>query len=60
VVWGLFYGIAVYRVMSWVVVPLSALPKSKAPFTLTGLILSLLSPMFCVGLPIALATRKYS
>ena len=60
VVWGMFYGIAVYMVMSWIVVPLSALPKSKAPFTLTGLILSLLTHMFCVGLPIALATRKYS
>ena len=60
VVWGMFYGIAVYMVISWIVVPLSALPKSKAPFTLTGLILSLLTHMFCVGLPIALATRKYS
>ena len=60
VIWGLFYGIAVYMVMTWIVVPLSALPKSKAPFTLTGLILSLLTHMFCVGLPIALATRKYS
>ena len=60
VIWGLFYGIAVYMVMTWILVPLSALPKSKAPFTLTGLILSLLTHMFCVGLPIALATRKYS
>ena len=60
VVWGLFYGIAVYMVMTWIVVPLSALPKSKAPFILTGLVLSLLTHMFCVGLPIALATRKYS
>jgi hypothetical protein len=60
VVWGFLYGIAVYMFMSWVVIPLSALPKSKAPFSLTALVLSLLTHMFCVGLPIALAVRRYS
>jgi hypothetical protein len=60
VVWGFLYGIAVYMFMSWVVIPLSALPESKAPFSLTALVLSLLTHMFCVGLPIALAVRRYS
>lgn len=60
VVWGFLYGIAVYMFMSWVVVPLSALPKSKAPFSGVGLTLSLLTHMFCVGLPIALAVRRYA
>ncbi len=60
VVWGLFYGVAVYMFMSWVVVPLSALPKSTAPFSMTSLVLSLLTHMFCVGLPIALANRRYA
>jgi hypothetical protein len=60
VVWGLFYGIAVYMFMTWVVVPLSAFPKSHVPFSATGLALSLLTHMFCVGLPIALAVRRYS
>jgi uncharacterized membrane protein YagU involved in acid resistance len=60
VVWGLFYGIAVYMFMSWIVVPLSAFPNSKPPFSLTSLVLSLLTHMFCVGLPIALVTRRYS
>jgi hypothetical protein len=60
VLWGLFYGIAVYMFMSWVVVPLSALPKSKAPFSATGLTISLLTHMICVGLPIALAVRRYA
>ena len=60
VAWGMLYGVAVYMFMSWVVVPLSALPKSKAPFSLTGLILSLLTHMFCVGLPIALAVRRHA
>jgi len=58
--WGFLYGIAVYMFMSWVVVPLSAFPKSKAPFSLTSLVLSLLTHMFCVGLPIALAVRRYA
>jgi hypothetical protein len=60
VVWGLFYGIAVYMFMTWVVVPLSAVRRSHAPFSATSLALSLLTHMFCVGLPIALAVRGYS
>ncbi len=60
VLWGLFYGTAVYMFMSWIVLPLSAFPKSKAPFSFTALVLSLLTHMFCVGLPIALATRRFS
>ena len=46
--------------MSWLVVPLSAFPKSKAPFSLAAQVLSLLTHMFCVGLPIALAVRRYA
>jgi hypothetical protein len=60
VLWGFLYGIAVYMFMSWVVVPLSALPKGKTPFSFSALIVSLLTHMLCVGLPIALAVRRYS
>jgi hypothetical protein len=60
ILWGMLYGIAVYMFMSWVVVPLSLVPQSKAPFSPTGLVFSLLTHMFCVGLPIALANRRYS
>ncbi|HMH08495.1 MAG TPA: hypothetical protein VK579_17610, partial [Terriglobales bacterium] len=60
VVWGFLYGIAVYMFMSWIVVPLSAFPKNKTPFSFTALVISLLTHMFCVGLPIALAVRRYS
>jgi hypothetical protein len=60
VVWGFLYGIAVYMFMGWIVVPLSAFPKSKTPFSFTALVISLLTHMFCVGLPIALAVRRYS
>ena len=60
VLWGFLYGISVYMFMTWVVLPLSAFPRSKAPFSFTPLALSLLTHMFCVGLPIALAVRRYS
>jgi hypothetical protein len=60
VTWGLFYGIAVYMFMTWVVVPLSAVHRSNPPFSGLSLALSLLTHMFCVGLPIALAVRRYS
>lgn len=60
VAWGMLYGIAVFMFMSWVVVPWSALSKRKAPFSMTGLVLSLLTHMFCVGLPITLAVRRYA
>lgn len=51
---GLLYGVLVYFLMSFVVVPLSA-----APFRIRFEILGLLVHMFLVGLPIALAARKY-
>src|SRR5262249_1083958 len=40
VLWGFLFGIAVYMFMSWVVVPLSAFPKTHAPFSVTSLVLS--------------------
>jgi hypothetical protein len=60
VLWGLLYGIAVYMFMSWVVVPLSAFPKSHTAFSAIGFAISLLTHMLCVGLPIALAVRRYA
>jgi hypothetical protein len=58
ILWGFLYGIAVYMFMSWIVLPLSAFPKSNAPFSMSSLAISLLTHMFCVGLPIALAVRR--
>lgn len=53
---GPLFGLTVWAVMNWLVVPWSA-----APFTLTytpaSLLLGLLVHMALVGLPIALATR---
>ena len=59
VVSGLLYGVAVYLFMNLVVLPLSAIPfkVSYAPGVLaTGLVVH----MLCVGLPIALAVRRFS
>jgi hypothetical protein len=60
IVWGWLYGIAIYMFMGWIVVPLLAFPKSTAPLSPVGLVTSLLTHMFCVGLPIALAVRRYA
>jgi hypothetical protein len=59
VVCGLLYGVAVYLFMSFVVVPLSAAyyTPSRAP---SALLLNSAGHMLLVGLPIALATRRYS
>ena len=54
---GLFYGVAVYLVMTFVVLPLSAL-HSVGPFKLHSLIQGILVHMFLIGLPIAFSLRK--
>ncbi|HEX8560598.1 MAG TPA: hypothetical protein VF668_21055 [Pyrinomonadaceae bacterium] len=56
---GLLYGVAVYFVMNFVVVPLSAayFKPSHAP---SALLLNSAGHMLLVGLPIALAVRRYS
>jgi uncharacterized membrane protein YagU involved in acid resistance len=58
VVSGLLYGIAVYFFMYYIVLPLSAV--RKVPFSFTALITGLTIHMLCVGLPLALAVRRYS
>jgi len=56
---GLLYGIAIYLFMNFVVLPLSAFPF-KPSYPLRALIPGLLCHMFLIGLPIALAVRRYS
>ena len=55
---GLLYGIAVYLIMTFVVVPLSYV--TPRPATITGRTIGILTIMFCVGLPIALIMRRFS
>lgn len=57
---GVLYGALVYALMNYVVVPLSAAPfKGATPSTAT-LVTGLLIHMLGIGLPIALATRRFS
>lgn len=54
---GLAFGVAVYVVMNFVVVPLSAAPKFQR--SLVPAIGEMCSHLFFVGLPIAYLTRRY-
>jgi len=55
--WGLAFGLAVFAVMSFVVIPLSRIGASTPPLPL--LVNGVLGHAFLVGLPIALAARRF-
>jgi hypothetical protein len=52
IITGLIYGIIVYCIMNFVVLPLSAFPH-EVRYTIRGLLII----MFCIGLPIAFAAK---
>jgi hypothetical protein len=54
---GVLYGVAVYFLMNRVVVPLSA--AVKFPFSFKMMAIGVVIHIFCVGLPIALAARRF-
>jgi len=54
---GILFGVAVHLVMTFVVLPLSAL---KRPFSMTFFLGQLMIHMFCVGLPTALVVKHFS
>jgi len=56
---GLFYGIAVELVMSYVVLPLSALHE-RGPYELHDVLQGLLVHMSVVGLPISYSVRRFA
>jgi hypothetical protein len=56
---GVLYGIVIYGVMNFVVLPLSAIPW-KPRFTAGLVVPALLAHMFLIGLPMALAVRRFS
>ena len=56
---GLFYGIAVELVMSYIVLPLSAL-HARGPYKLHDVLLGLAVHMVVVGLPIAFSVRRFA
>ncbi len=55
---GIVYGVFVWLVMKFIVVPVSNTPAIRGS-NIKGLILQILFHMFLVGLPIALITHKY-
>src|SRR5229473_5730651 len=56
---GLFYGIAVELVMSYIVLPLSAL-HARGPYKLHDVLQGLLVHMVVVGLPISFSVRRFA
>lgn len=56
---GLFYGIAVELVMSYIVLPLSAL-HARGPYELHDVLQGLLVHMIVVGLPISFSVRRFA
>jgi hypothetical protein len=54
---GTLYGVAVYIVMNHIVVPLSAI--GTRPIVVRMALLLVGVHIFCVGIPIALAVRRY-
>jgi hypothetical protein len=55
---GVLYGIAVYFFMNRIVVPISA--AAKFPFSFKMMVIGVVIHIFCVGLPIALAARRFA
>jgi hypothetical protein len=55
---GILYGVSVYVVMYWIVVPLSRL--HRRPHSLNATIIAIITHMICVGLPISLTIRRFS
>jgi hypothetical protein len=56
--WGGFYGIVVYVVMNYVVIPLSRIGPRPTP-PLVPLINGVAALVFCIGIPVALIARRY-
>lgn len=58
VVMGVLYGVAVYLVMNFLVLPLSAFPHQLA-YTPASFAIGMSIIVVCVGLPIAFVVRRY-
>ncbi len=57
VAWGLAFGVGVFAVMNFVVIPLSRIPASTPPLPL--ILNGVFAHALLVGLPIALAARRF-
>lgn len=57
-VFGPLYGITVYVVMYWVVMPLSRFHRGR--FSVLNTVIAIITHIVCVGTPIALMISRYS
>ncbi len=57
IVSGVLYGVAVYFVMYWIVMPLS---RFHPGHTLRSSIIAIVTHIVCVGLPISLVIDRYA
>ena len=55
---GLVYGVIVYLVMNFVVLPMTAVPPRPTAVTLVNRVNAVLALMFCIGLTVALLVRR--
>jgi hypothetical protein len=55
---GALYGVGVYLVMYWIVMPLSR--YRHRPFTLSSTTIAIVTHIICVGLPISLIIAHFS
>ena len=58
IITGVVYGVIVYAVMYWVVVPISRI--GPRPHSLSNDVTAILIHIFLIGLPIALIVSRYS
>ena len=58
ILFGILYGVTVYLVMYWVVMPLSRFHRGH--FSWFNTAIAIITHIVCVGLPIALMVRRYS
>jgi hypothetical protein len=58
VICGLLYGVFVYVVMTFAVLPLTSVPHSTKAITLAARVNAVAALMFCIGLTIALLVRR--
>jgi hypothetical protein len=57
-VFGPLYGITVYVVMYWIVMPLSRVHRGQ--FSIVNTVIAIITHIICVGTPIALMVTRYS
>ena len=55
---GLAYGALVYVIMNFAVLPLTRVPHATAAMALSSRISGVLALLFCIGLTVALLTRR--